>query len=114
MIWNKKPIASENVREMAEKFGLSFLEASILLRRGIYEPEEMPFYLEKDLSFLNNPFLFDGMEDAVDRVLLAKEDNEKVYVFGDRDVGWDHLHDPDGGNPPGPGPRSPVGGASGR
>jgi single-stranded-DNA-specific exonuclease len=86
MIWNKKPIASENVREMAEKFGLSFLEASILLRRGIYEPEEMPFYLEKDLSFLNNPFLFDGMEDAVDRVLLAKEDNEKVYVFGDRDV----------------------------
>jgi single-stranded-DNA-specific exonuclease len=81
MKWNKKPIASENVREISEKFGISLLEASILLRREVYDPEEMPYYLEKDLSFLHNPFLFDGMEDAVERVAERSRGPGKGLCF---------------------------------
>src|SRR5208337_3655048 len=36
--------------------------------------------------YLRNPFLFVQMEDAVDRILLAADDEEKVLVFGDRDA----------------------------
>ncbi|MDR0382890.1 MAG: single-stranded-DNA-specific exonuclease RecJ [Spirochaetaceae bacterium] len=62
------------------------LTASILLRRGITERGDVQFYLEKDTRYLRNPFMLQGMEDAVERILAAKEEGEKVLVFGDRDA----------------------------
>ncbi|NNM53188.1 MAG: single-stranded-DNA-specific exonuclease RecJ [Spirochaetales bacterium] len=84
--WSKKPLDSAEVKQMAVRYGLSLLEASILLRRGITEGKDLLFYLEDDLRFLHNPFLFASMEDAVDRLLAAQEEKEQVFVFGDRDV----------------------------
>lgn len=86
MIWNKKPIDSEAVRRLADRFSLDPLTASILIRRGISEPGELAYYLEEDLRYTHNPFLFSSMETAVDRVLRAVEEEEKILVFGDRDV----------------------------
>ena len=60
--------------------------ASILLRRGLSEPEDILFFLEDDPRYLHNPFRFAQMEDAVDRILLAADEGEKVLVFGDRDT----------------------------
>jgi single-stranded-DNA-specific exonuclease len=42
--------------------------------------------LEDDLRYLHNPFELSGMEDAVERILAAQEEGEKVLVFGDSDV----------------------------
>ncbi|MDR1626239.1 MAG: single-stranded-DNA-specific exonuclease RecJ [Spirochaetia bacterium] len=86
MIWEKTPLDQTKVRKIAERYGLDLITASILARRGIEDPQEMLFYLESDPRFLHNPFLFVEMEDAVDRILAAKEEGEKVLVFGDRDV----------------------------
>lgn len=86
MIWEKPPLDREKTRDIAARYGVSLLAASILARRGLGEPEEMLFYLEDDPRFLHNPFLFVEMEDAVDRILAAREEGEKVLVFGDRDV----------------------------
>jgi len=86
MIWNKKEIQRDAVRELSERFGIDLLSASVFCRRGITDPEELRFYLEEDLRFLHNPFLFDEMEDAVDRIIAAKEEGENVLVFGDRDA----------------------------
>ena len=71
---------------MAHQYGCNPLIASILLRRGIAEGTEAFFYLENDLRYVYNPFLFTNMEDAVDRILDAKEEGERVLIFGDRDV----------------------------
>lgn len=71
---------------MADKFRCKPLVASILARRGITAGEDALFFLEDDPRFLHNPFLFRDMEDAVDRVMQAKEEGEKILVFGDRDV----------------------------
>lgn len=86
MNWEKKDIDAEIVRSMAQQYGCSPLVASILLRRGIAEGSEAFFYLENDLRYAHNPFLFANMEDAVDRILDAREEGEKVLIFGDRDV----------------------------
>jgi len=86
MIWNKKELGREIVREIAQRYGCDALTASILARRGVVEGPDILFYLEDDLRFAHNPFLFRSMEDAVDRILDAKEEGEKVLVFGDRDV----------------------------
>ncbi len=84
--WVKKEIDREAVKSLAGKFKCKPLVASILARRGITEGKDILFFLEDDLRFLHNPFLFKDMEDAVDRVIQAKEEGEKVLIFGDRDV----------------------------
>jgi single-stranded-DNA-specific exonuclease len=86
MIWDKQPLDRDAVRDLASKYGFNLITASILVRRGITDPEELHFFLEEDIRCLHNPFLFTEMEDAVDRILAAREEGEKVLVFGDRDV----------------------------
>ncbi|MDR1948603.1 MAG: single-stranded-DNA-specific exonuclease RecJ, partial [Spirochaetaceae bacterium] len=86
MNWEKKDIPPEQVKDIAEKYGCDLLTASILLRRGLTEGEDIRYFLEDDPRYLRNPFELAGMEDAVDRILAAKEEGEKVLVFGDRDV----------------------------
>ena len=71
---------------LADRFHCQPLVASILARRGITEGQDALFFLEDDPRFLHSPFLLDNMEKAVDRVIQAKEEGEKVLVFGDRDV----------------------------
>ena len=48
--------------------------------------ENILYYLENDLRFQHAPFAFSGMEDAVERIMQAKEEGEKVLIFGDSDV----------------------------
>ncbi|MDR1655222.1 MAG: single-stranded-DNA-specific exonuclease RecJ [Treponema sp.] len=86
MKWDKREIAAEQVKSIAAKYGCDILTASILLRRGITEAQDICFFLESDTRHLRNPFELPGMEDAVDRILAAKEEEEKVLIFGDRDV----------------------------
>ncbi|MFW6207498.1 MAG: DHH family phosphoesterase, partial [Spirochaetota bacterium] len=86
MKWNKTDIEKDSVRSIAGKYGVDLLTASILVRRGVTEPEQIKFYLENDLMFSYNPFLFTEMEDAVDRIQQAVAEGEKVKIFGDRDV----------------------------
>ncbi|MDR0448177.1 MAG: single-stranded-DNA-specific exonuclease RecJ [Treponema sp.] len=86
MEWRKSELAPDDVKNFAEKYGCDLLCASILLRRGIRTGEEIRYYLENDLRYLRNPFELPGMEDAVERILAAREEGEKVMIFGDRDV----------------------------
>jgi single-stranded-DNA-specific exonuclease len=86
MKWSKREIPSASVKELASRYGTDALTASILLRRGLSEPEDILFFLEDDPRYLHNPFHFAQMEDAVDRILLAVDEGEKVLVFGDRDT----------------------------
>ncbi|MDR2952560.1 MAG: DHH family phosphoesterase, partial [Treponema sp.] len=86
MKWVKKDIDAELVKKMSVKYGCDLLTASILARRGITNGDAARFFLEDDVQYLRNPFQLDGMEDAVERVLAAKEEGEKVLVFGDGDV----------------------------
>jgi len=86
MKWDKKDISPEQVKEISVKYGCDLLTASILARRGFCTGDSIRYFLEDDLTSLRNPFSMDGMEDAVERILAAKDEGEKVLVFGDSDV----------------------------
>jgi single-stranded-DNA-specific exonuclease len=86
MNWVKKDIPQELVREIAAKYTCDPLIASILVRRGIVKGEDIRYFLEDDPRYLHNAFELPNMEDAVDRILAAKDEGEKILVFGDRDV----------------------------
>jgi len=86
MRWEKKAISGEQVKNISAKYGCDLLMASVLARRGIVSGDSIKFFLEDDLRYLRNPFELPGMEDAVERILAAKEEGEKILVFGDSDV----------------------------
>ncbi|MDR0464346.1 MAG: single-stranded-DNA-specific exonuclease RecJ [Treponema sp.] len=86
MKWAKKEISAEQVKEISLKYNCDLLTASILERRGIKTGDSIRYFLEDDIMSLRNPFALNGMEDAVERILAAKEEGEKVLVFGDGDV----------------------------
>ncbi|WP_407396871.1 single-stranded-DNA-specific exonuclease RecJ [Treponema sp.] len=91
MNWNKTNVLKSDVEAIQHKYGVDAITASILIRRGITNGRDIFYFLEDDLRYQHNPFLFNGMEDAVDRILAAAEkdengNSEKVLIFGDRDV----------------------------
>ena len=62
------------------------LTASIMVRRGITKGSDILYFMEDDLRFQHSPFSFTMMEEALDRILDAIEEKEKILIFGDRDV----------------------------
>jgi len=86
MKWEKRDVSPELVKSLSSKYGCDLLTASILARRDIITGEEIQYFLEDDVRRLGNPFELPGMEDAVERILAAKEEGEKVLISGDRDV----------------------------
>nr|WP_321298720.1 single-stranded-DNA-specific exonuclease RecJ [uncultured Sphaerochaeta sp.] len=86
MLWKKSPVSSQDIRHLHEQYGVDLLCSSILARRGLTSSEQVKFFLESELTYLHNPFLFDDMEEVVDRINDAVAEGEKICVFGDRDV----------------------------
>ena len=84
--WVKSPVTIQQIAPLCEKFNIDKLLASILVRRGITEGKDILYFLESDMRFTHNPFLFNSMEDAVERITQAEEEGEKILIFGDRDV----------------------------
>lgn len=86
MIWNKKNIAKEVVKEICERYKCDMLTSAILARRDITTGDKLMYYLEDEARYLHNPFLFNEMDDAVARILDAISEGEKILIFGDRDA----------------------------
>ncbi len=84
--WKKRDVSVHAVKELCERYDFDQLTASVFLRRNITEGEDILYYMEDDKRYLNNPFLFNSMEDAVDRIRQAKDEGEKILIFGDSDV----------------------------
>ena len=60
--------------------------ATLLVQRGITNYEEAKTFFRPSLSQLHDPFLMTDMDKAVDRVLQAINNGEKLLVYGDYDV----------------------------
>ncbi len=77
---------SELVSEIAQKFKISPLFATVLINRGIKEEEQINRFLHPNLDDLNDPFLFKDMDKATERIIKAINDKEKITIYGDYDV----------------------------
>lgn len=58
----------------------------ILVQRGILTFENARDFFRPQLQQLYNPWMMKDMDKAVERILLAKKNNEKILIFGDYDV----------------------------
>jgi single-stranded-DNA-specific exonuclease len=80
----KPPI--ETVSHLQQELKLPISIAGLLVNRGATTKESAQEFIDADLSCLHDPFLMNGMRQAVDRVILALEKKESITVFCDYDV----------------------------
>ena len=74
------------VNALQQKLGIHYILCKILVQRGITDFEAARAYFRPALSQLHDPYLMKDMDKAVDRILRALQDREKIMVFGDYDV----------------------------
>ncbi|SDI76297.1 single-stranded-DNA-specific exonuclease RecJ [Alteribacillus bidgolensis] len=72
--------------ELQQEMNLSSLTSKILWTRGYKSIDEAKQFLNTDISQTHDPFLMDGMQQAVDRIRQAVQNEEKILVFGDYDA----------------------------
>ena len=75
----------DRAKEIAEKFDINMLTAQILANKKLSD-EQIKVFLEPTRNSFYDPFLMPDMQKAVDRIIKAIENKEKVVIFGDYDV----------------------------
>ncbi len=81
-----QPIDKQQVDEIVKVLGIDENLATLLVQRGITNYEEAKTFFRPSLSQLHDPFLMKDMDKAVERVLQAINNGEKLLVYGDYDV----------------------------
>ena len=81
-IWKIKKIDESLVEEYTNKFNVTEFTAKMLIAKGIDEAS-VANYLDPDISKLYDPYLLEDMDKMVERIIQAKENNEKVAIYGD-------------------------------
>lgn len=79
-------VDKQQVDEIVKVLGIDENLATLLVQRGITNYEEAKTFFRPSLSQLHDPFLMTDMDKAVDRVLQAINNGEKLLVYGDYDV----------------------------
>ncbi len=85
-IWKIKEQFEVEARNLHNSLGISLPLCTLLCQRGISSYDEAFGYFRPALSAVHNPWIMRDMDKAVERILLAIQNNEKVMVFGDYDV----------------------------
>ena len=86
--WLINEIDEEKRDWISRQLSISPLLATVLLGRGVEEPDQAERFLEPQISHLNDPFLLPDIEPAVGRIWKAITDHEKIVVFGHDNAGW--------------------------
>jgi single-stranded-DNA-specific exonuclease len=86
--WQIKPVPSDAVvADLARQLnGLHPALARTLAARGIDTFDSARHYFRAGISDLHDPFLMRDMDLAVDRLVRAIENDERILVYGDYDV----------------------------
>lgn len=72
--------------ELANELGISPIVGKLLVDRGIQTPIEAKKFFRPQLTELLDPFLFQDMDKAVERLNEALGNRERILVYGDYDV----------------------------
>ena len=84
--WQIYETDEDKVEELKEKYKINNLLATILVNRGITSEEKIRQFLEPTRQDFYDPYLMKDMEIAVERIVKAIENQEKVIIYGDYDV----------------------------
>ncbi len=84
--WNILPADERKVNALQQSLKIHPVLCKILVQRGIDSFDKAKDFFRPQLSLLHSPWLMKDMEKAVERIVIAINENEKILVFGDYDV----------------------------
>ena len=84
--WEICEYDKELVQDIINEKNISETIATILVNRGITDSKDIDVFLNPTRNDFHNPFLMPDMKEAVDRIQVAIEKNEKILIYGDYDV----------------------------
>jgi len=82
----KKAPESETVERLSKELNINRRLAALLAQRKVTDYTQAKNFFRPKLSDLHDPFLMKDMDKAVDRILTAVFNGEKIVVYGDYDV----------------------------
>ncbi len=74
------------IRKISERFNLLPETSAILTSRGVTSDEDIKYYLNPGKHHFIDPYKLKGVKEAVERIKIAKEDEESVVIYGDYDA----------------------------
>lgn len=74
------------VTELQKALNIHPIFCQLLVQRGIKTYDEAKLFFRPKLTYLHDPFLMKGMEQAVLRLEKAIQNQEKILLYGDYDV----------------------------
>jgi single-stranded-DNA-specific exonuclease len=84
--WEAVPCDTDAADRLAAELHVPLVVARILCQRGLGEPAAAGRFLNPSLEQMHDPMLLADMGRAVDRVLTAIANKERIAVHGDYDV----------------------------
>jgi single-stranded-DNA-specific exonuclease len=84
--WNILPRQEETTALLKKELGISSAICNVLVNRGITSFNDAKDFFRPQLSMLHSAWLMKDMQKAVDRIMTAINQQEKILVFGDYDV----------------------------
>ncbi len=84
--WQIYQVDNEKVEEIVKKYGINKLLATILVNRNITEEEQINKFLKPKRNDFYDPYKMPDMKIAVQRILKAIQNKEKIIIYGDYDV----------------------------
>ena len=84
--WELNGVNSSLREEFLVELDCSEVLADLLVRRSFKSAEEAAHFLDPRLSQLHDPDQLPGLPEAIQRIVKAIKENEKVVIFGDYDV----------------------------
>ena len=84
--WQIYQTDENKVKEIQEKYKINKLLATILVNREITEKRQIEKFLNPKRNDFYNPYEMPDMEKAIERIIKAIENNEKIIIYGDYDV----------------------------
>ena len=84
--WNIINLDNKLTNKLANDLNVSIEISKLLIKRGITDFDSAKDFFRPNLDNTHDPFLMKGMDLAVDRLIKAKNSNEKVLIYGDYDV----------------------------
>ena len=76
----------QKVQAFAREINVPTVLSQILINRGIDSFDKAKEFFRPNMDYLHDPFLFQDMEKAVDRIAKAIRAQERILIYGDYDV----------------------------